>query len=249
VEAAAGRLPIVAGVASNDIRVAVGLARQSMDAGATAVMVSPPSYYRMDTDSYERWLRAVADEVPAPIMVYAQQWRADIRSGLSLGQLDALASIPNVISIKYGSPAVFHEMITALDRHSARFAFIDNSLGYTFTIGHMHGSSGYIAGPAAWWPEFELRYWDMLEAGNYREAETFHSQLAPYMQFFMGDEFPGSDLPFYFGSAVIKATFEYVGLYGGPVRPPFRELTADQKADLSAILTRLGTPQRVAVAV
>jgi 4-hydroxy-tetrahydrodipicolinate synthase len=243
VEAAAGRLPVVAGVAHTDIREAIALTRQSLVVGADAVMLTPPYYYRLDDDSYEDWVKRVVDATDAPVMLYSQHWREDLGSGVTLEQLARFADIPNVISIKYGAPAVFYEMIAALRDFGSRFAFIDNSLGHTATIGHIHGSSGYIAGPAAWWPEFELRYWDLLEAGQYGEAERYHAQLAPYMQFFLGEEFPGSERPYFFGAAVIKATFEYVGLYGGPVRPPFHELTGSQRAELAGILDALGVPR------
>ena len=243
VEAAEGKLPVVAGVAHTDVREAIALTRQSMAAGADAVMITPPYYYRLDDDSYEDWVMRVVDATDAPVMLYSQHWREDLKSGVTLDQLARFAGMPNVISIKYGAPATFYEMIPALRDFGVRFAFIDNSLGHTATVGHMHGSSGYIAGPAAWWPEFELQYWDMLEAGSYGNAERYHAKLASYMQFFLGEEFPGSDRALFFGAAVIKATFEYVGLYGGPVRPPFHELTPAQRVELAGILDALGAPR------
>ena len=249
VEAADGQLPVVAGVAHTDVREAIALTRRSLAAGADAVMITPPFYYRLADDAYEDWVKRVVDATDAPVMLYSQHWREDLRSGVTLDQLARFADIPNVISIKYGAPAVFYEMIPALRTWGRRFSFIDNSLGHTATIGHIHGSSGYIAGPAAWWPEFELRYWDLLEAGTYGEAERYHAKLAPYMQFFLGEEFPGSDRPYFFGAAVIKASFEYVGLYGGPVRPPFHALTIAQRAELADILEILGAPRGASVPV
>jgi hypothetical protein len=71
----------------------------------------------------------------------------------------------------------------------------------------------------------------------------FRDDLSLDTQFFLGEEFPGSERPYFFGAAVIKATFEFVGLYGGPVRPPFHELTAAQRAELAGILEALGVPR------
>jgi len=237
---------VVAGIGTCDLRVAIDLGRASLDAGAACVMLTPPFYYALNDNTYVEWVEAIAAKVPAPIMIYSQPWRAGMGTAVTLPQLDKLAKIPQVVSIKYGSPQQYHEMITALHRHADRLAFIDNSLGFTFTVGHMHGSSGYIAGPAAWWPDFELTYWDLLEAGRYREAELHHARIAPYMNFFMGDEFPGSDYPKFFGASVIKASYEYVGLYGGPVRPPFHALTQDQEQELFRILSEVGARRNAA---
>ena len=45
---------------------------------------------------------------------------------------------------------------------------------------------------------------------------------------------------FFHQAAFIKASMEYVGLYGGPVRPPFREMTAGEKRELWALMERMG---------
>ena len=76
----------------------------------------------------------------------------------------------------------------------------------------MHGASGYITGPAAFWPEVEAQYWDLLDQGRYPEADKLHSKLGPFWQFFWhgggllkGEEFPGGGEGAYFGASVLKA--------------------------------------------
>ena len=135
-------------------------------------------------------------------------------------------------------------MAPALERYSKRFVLIDNSLGLTATVGHMHGGTGFISGPTTWWPEVALEYWDLLEAGKYQEADKFHARLVRYMRWFADDEFSGYF--YFFNASTIKASVEFVGLYCGPVRPPFRELGLVQKEEIFALLERIGGPRNAA---
>ena len=113
-------------------------------------------------------------------------------------------------------------MPAVIDRFADRFAFIDNSLGFTSVVSHMHGATGHISGPVTWWPEFELRFFDLMEEGQYAEADRWHARLAPYMAWHHGEHWESQR--YVFDAAVVKASLEYVGLHGGPVRPPFRAL-------------------------
>ena len=47
---------------------------------------------------------------------------------------------------------------------------------------------------------------------------------------------------------IIKASLEYVGLYGGPLRPPFRAMNTGEKAELHAITEEIGVMKAAGVA-
>lgn len=244
VRATDGELPIVAGVGSCNLNDAIELARNARQAGARCVMIPPPFYDRIDAESLFTWYRTIAAAVDVGIMLYDQVWRAGLGTTIDQSLMERLATIPNVVSLKYGSPSQYYDYVAALQRFAGRFAFVDNSLGFTSTMGYMHGAAGFISGPSSWWPEYELRYWDLLQQGNYVEADRLHANLGPYMQFHRGEEFGGDS--YYYGSAVIKACLEYVGLKGGPVRPPFRALTAQQKQRVWDVLALIGAKRNAA---
>ncbi|MEP0763825.1 MAG: dihydrodipicolinate synthase family protein [Chloroflexota bacterium] len=234
VEATDGELPVVAGMATARLHEAIEMAQALKNAGATALMVPPPFYYMLDEDSFFTWYQRLTSAVEIGVMIYDQTWRK-LGTGVSLGMMERLATLPNLISLKYGNWVTYTDLLVALQRFSRRFAFIDVSLALTATISHIHGAQGYIAGPATVWPEFELHRWDLMEAGQYVEAERFGARLVPFMhRYLTGDEF-GGDFVFHDG-ATFKAMLEYVGLYGGPVRPPFRALNQKEKDDLFAML-------------
>jgi dihydrodipicolinate synthase/N-acetylneuraminate lyase len=182
--------------------------------------------------------------VDVGLMIYDQSWRADLGTTLTPPIIERLAGLDNVVSLKYGSANLLKDMGTVIERFSDRFAFIDNSLGFTATVSHMHGATGHISGPSTWWPEFELRFFDMMEQGQYTEAERWQSRLAPYMAYHTG-EFWKSHRYFH-DSAVIKASLDYVGLHGGPLRAPFRAMTPSEKEELHAVMDGIGARRAVA---
>ena len=238
VKGADGKIPVVAGVGSCSVFEAIEMTRNAHEAGAGHVMLTPPFYYRLDDDSFYTFISMVAEAVPGmAIMLYDQPWRGHLATSLTTTLLQRVADIPNVLSLKFGGPGIYVQMISTIPMLKDRYAFIDNSLGFTSSVGHMHGSASFISGPASWWPEFELEYWDLLEQGTYGEADRMHAKLAPYMHFFMGEEFTtGEPYPYYFGASIVKGSLDYVGLKGGAVRPPFSALGDDDKKVLFRIL-------------
>ena len=237
-EVTGGNLPVVAGVADLDLNEVIAMTKNAQRAGARYVMVSPPTYYEIDQDGMYEWYRILNESVDVGIMIYDQSWRGDLGTRLGLPLIERLAGLDNIISLKYGSPHIFEDMITALERFSDRFAFVDNSLGFTSVVAHMHGGTSFISGPATWWPEFELKFFQMMEEGMYAEADRWHARLIPYMNLFHGEYWTA---PRYFHhAAIVKASLEYVGLYGGPLRPPFRAMDQAAKNELFAIMDQVG---------
>ncbi len=248
-DAAGDRLPIVVGIGSCDYKVVIALAESAAEAGAECVMVPPPYYYGMSQPDLYRWYRIVTAGVKTAVMTYSQPWR-NSGTHFSTSLMGKLVDFENVVSIKTGGEQLM-DYVEMLDQFSTRFSFIDNSVGYTSTLAHIHGASGYITGPAAFWPELEAQYWSLLEQGKYAEAEKLHGRLGPFWQFFWhggglleGEEFAGGGEGAFFGASVLKAALEYVGLYGGAVRPPFVELTRRQKTELFNVLRKINVKTR-----
>ena len=238
VEASDGRIPVVAGVAGININDVIALAKSARRAGAKYAMIPAPFYDSIDQDGIYEWYRILSESLDMGIMIYDQSWRGDLRTTLGLPLIERLAGLKNIVSLKNGSPSLMEDMVVALERFSDRFAFIDNSLAYTAVLAHMHGGTGFISGPSAWWPEFEVKLFKLMEQGKYQEADRWHARIAPYMDWFAGEFFKAPR--FFHSAAIIKASLEYVGLYGGPLRPPFRAMNAAEKRDLHAVMDKIG---------
>src|SRR5688500_1381171 len=70
VEAAAGRVPVVAGTGARSTRETVALSVHAEEAGAAAVMVVPPFYDPLPWRELLAHYTAVADAIGIPVMYY-----------------------------------------------------------------------------------------------------------------------------------------------------------------------------------
>ena len=100
-EAAAGRVPVIAGCGSNDTATAIRHMRYARQAGAAAALVVAPYYNKPSQDGMTAHYRALADACDLPIVVYNVPGRtvADI----SADTMCKLAEIPTVVAIKDAS--------------------------------------------------------------------------------------------------------------------------------------------------
>ena len=97
-EAAAGRIPVMAGATSNDTRRAVEEVRRMCDAGADVILTASPYYNRPTQDGLRRHFEAVADASPRPVVLYNVPGRAGVN--LLPATAVALAAHANVVGIK-----------------------------------------------------------------------------------------------------------------------------------------------------
>lgn len=240
VEAANGKLPVVAGVASSFYEKAISLSKAAEEAGAEGVMIPPPYYYPIDQDSIYRWYEKISKLINIGVMAYNHPWRVYIGSTIKLPLMERLAELENVASMKYGGGHNLREYKEALKRFADRFVFIDNSTALTAGLGHMHRSKGFITGPAGFWPEFEAKFWSLLENREYVKAEKWQNKLIPFWNFLLhgnkGFEFNAS--------GTFKAAMEYVGLKAGPVRSPFVGLADNERKRLYDILKEIGVKKK-----
>ena len=70
IEAAAGRLPVIAGAGSNSTAEAISLARHAKQAGADAILVVTPYYNKPTQDGLYAHFKAIHDAVDLPLIIY-----------------------------------------------------------------------------------------------------------------------------------------------------------------------------------
>jgi 4-hydroxy-tetrahydrodipicolinate synthase len=98
VEAADGRIPVIAGTGANSTSEAIELTGCARDAGAAAGLSVAPYYNKPGQEGLYRHFRAVAEAVDLPMILYNVPGRtaSDIGNDTAL----RLAEIPNVVGIK-----------------------------------------------------------------------------------------------------------------------------------------------------
>src|SRR5881628_3311106 len=101
VEQTAGRVPVVAGAASNDTKKAIALSREMESAGATHLLHASPMYNKPPQRGIVAHFRAIADSVRTPIVVYNVPGRT--ASNIEAATTLELAEHPNIAAVKEAS--------------------------------------------------------------------------------------------------------------------------------------------------
>lgn len=101
VEAAGGRVPVIAGAGSNSTAHAIELARAAKAAGADALLIVAPYYNRPSQEGLFAHYQAIHDAVDAPIIVYNVPGRTVV--DISVETMARLAQLPNIIGVKDAS--------------------------------------------------------------------------------------------------------------------------------------------------
>src|SRR3974390_3855189 len=101
IEAARGRVPVVAGVASTSTADAVAQAKAYQKLGADGILAILEAYFPLTDAQVESYFRAIADAVDIPVVIYTNpQFQ---RSDLSLDCIARLSAHPRIQYIKDAS--------------------------------------------------------------------------------------------------------------------------------------------------
>lgn len=110
VEAAARRVPVIAGAGSNDTAAAIELAQAAKKAGADAVLLVAPYYNKPSQDGLVAHYTAINNAVDIPMVIYNVPSRTVV--DISVETMGRLAKLSNVIGVKDASGD-----LTRVERH------------------------------------------------------------------------------------------------------------------------------------
>jgi 4-hydroxy-tetrahydrodipicolinate synthase len=98
IEAAKGRVPVIAGAGSNSTEEAISLTRHAKKAGATATLHVVPYYNKPTQEGMYQHFKAIHDAVDLPIIIYNIPGRVVVE--MSVDTMARLAKLPNVVGVK-----------------------------------------------------------------------------------------------------------------------------------------------------
>ncbi|MEZ3160805.1 dihydrodipicolinate synthase family protein [Microbacterium sp. BWT-B31] len=103
--AAAGRIPVYVHVGAMSTRESIEIADAAAQAGAAAISMIPPLYYKYSTDDVVAHFRAVIDAVDLPFVLYniPQFTGRDVADG----GFESILELPQVVGIKHTSQNLF----------------------------------------------------------------------------------------------------------------------------------------------
>ncbi len=98
VEAANGKVPVIAGTGTNSTDHTIALTRQAKAAGADAALIVCPYYNKPTQEGLYQHFKAVHDAVDLPIVIYNIPGRSAV--DMSNATMARLAKLPNVVGVK-----------------------------------------------------------------------------------------------------------------------------------------------------
>jgi 2-dehydro-3-deoxy-D-pentonate aldolase len=173
----AGRVPVVVGVGFSGTRETVELASHAQEAGADAVLVVSPFYWKVGEEGLFRHFATVAEAVDIPVVVYNLPMLTGI--DLSPALIGRLAGeYPNVVGLKDTVTEYFHTVAVLREIKPTRPDFSVLS-GWEDLIlpSLLAGADGSICAFANVAPELFVNLVEAAKSGDLTRAAELHRQV------------------------------------------------------------------------
>ena len=217
VEAAAGRVPVVAGTGALSTRATVELSVHAERAGAAAVMIVPPFYDALSWRELLAHYTAVAEAIEIPIMYY----NLPSASGIKLTAAQ-LRELPVTCLKDTGGDAV-----AATELIQTGGPTLLNGWDTLTFAALAAGVRAVVWGTASILPQQCVQLHRLLiDDVDLPAARELWARLWPLCQFLEGQSYP----------AAVKTACRLVGDTTGPVRAPLLPLDDDRTRELAALL-------------
>jgi 4-hydroxy-tetrahydrodipicolinate synthase len=225
IEAAAGRVPVVAGVASTSTADAVAQAQHYQRLGATGILAILEAYFPLRDAQVESYFRAIADAVDIPVVLYTNpQFQ---RSDLTLDVIARLAAHPRIGYIKDASNNT-GRLLSIMNRCGDAISVFSASAHIPAAV-MLIGGVGWMAGPACIIPRQSVRLYELCRAAKWPEAMVLQRRL-----WRINEAFARFNL-----AACIKAGLEIQGYKVGDPVPPQPALTPEERNAVAAALAEV----------
>lgn len=221
IDAAAGRVPVVAGVASTATADAVAQARLYAKFGADGILAILESYFPLADAQVEAYFRAIADAVEVPVVLYTNpQFQ---RTDLSLDVIARLSEHPRIRYIKDASTNT-GRLLSIMNRCGGLKVF--SASAHIPAAVMLIGGVGWMAGPACVVPRQSVQLYELCRGGHWQQAMDLQRQL-----WRVNEVFARFNL-----AACIKAALELQGYEVGDPVAPQRPLGADERRIVATVL-------------
>jgi 4-hydroxy-tetrahydrodipicolinate synthase len=226
VDQTAGRVPVVAGAASNDTKKAIALSREMAEAGATHLLHASPMYNKPPQRGIVAHFRAIADAVRIPIVVYNVPGRT--ASNIEAATTLELAEHENIVAVKEASGNL--AQIGEIIRHRpARFAVLSGDDPLTLQV-MADGGDGVISVTSNAAPALVAQLTNLCAAGDYAAARGVNHELAEWTAAAFAESNP---IP-------VKAALAMMGKMSNAVRLPLVPLAEKFEPTVRAALVSIG---------
>jgi len=178
IEAADGRVPVIAGTGSNNTKEAIALTRYARKAGADAALVITPYYNKPTQKGLIAHFTAVAEAADIPIILYNVPGRTGVN--MTAETVARLAEVKNIVGVKEASGNLA-QICDILQMTPKTFCVLSGDDGLYFPMLAL-GAKGVISVVSNVAPKEMADLYDAFALGELALARDIHFRLWPLMQ-------------------------------------------------------------------
>ncbi|HEX3845531.1 MAG TPA: dihydrodipicolinate synthase family protein [Steroidobacteraceae bacterium] len=175
VEVAAGRVPVLSGLAESTLENARANARHYETFGAQGLMVFPNLVYRTDPRETVFWYQQIAAASSLPIMIYNNPiaYGVDVTPRI----LASLADTKEIVCVKEESGDIRRvtDIKVALGDRFSVFCGVDDLIVESLAL----GVTGWVSGMTNVWPRECVALFELCRAEKFAEARKLYRILTP----------------------------------------------------------------------
>lgn len=231
VDAAKGKVPVLAGTGSNSTDEAIMLTKHAKEVGADGVLLVVP-YYNKPTQRglYEHY-KKLAETVDIPQVIY----NIPSRTGVNMQPetMAKLAKLKNIVGVKEASGDLGQiARIIELTR-GEDFSVISGDDKLTLEIMAL-GGVGVISVASNLLPDKVAKMVDSFRSGDVETARKINGEISPLFKALFIETNPGP----------VKMAMNWMGMAAGKPRLPLVELEPENQEKLRKVLVEMGLVQK-----
>ncbi len=226
VDAAKGKVPVLAGTGSNSTWEATMLTKHAKEVGTDGALLVVP-YYNKPTQAglYQHYKR-IAEEVDLPQVIYNIPSRTGVNM---LPETTAkLAKVKNIVGVKEASGDL-KQIARIIELAGKEFSVISGDDSLTLEIMKL-GGVGIISVTSNLVPDKLVKMVDSFRSGDVQTAKRINDELAPLIKALFIETNPGP----------VKMAMNWMGMAAGGLRLPLVELEPENQEKLRKVLVDMG---------
>ncbi|MGI5962371.1 MAG: 4-hydroxy-tetrahydrodipicolinate synthase [Lawsonibacter sp.] len=227
VRAAAGRVPVVAGVLDPGIGEAIKCGKSFKAAGADALLVLTPFYVHPNQDGIIDFYKKFDQELNCPFLIYNIPYRTYVNI-LPETVEKLVDELPNLVGMKECSPS-FGQALELIHRVGDRISVLS---GEEFLCGGemLLGADGAVMATANLVPDVWVKVYQAAERQDIPQMRALLKTYFPLFKLMFKEINPGP----------LKYAMGKIGIDAGELSIPLRAPSAALQAEIDAELKKLG---------
>lgn len=225
IEAANGRVPVMAGSGSNSTEEAIMLTKHAKKAGAQASLIVAPYYNKPTQEGLYQHYKAIAEQGDMPIFIYNIPGRSVVN--ITDDTLARLSEIENIVGVKDATGDLARPLILRSKvKKSLQLLSGEDMTAVAFNAS---GGQGCISVASNIMPRTCASVQELCSEGNYQEALKLHETLTELNQVLFCETSP----------TPVKYAASLMGKCGTEIRLPLIQPSEFAKQRVSQALKNL----------